>query len=34
MRQRLQEIGGGCDIQSQPGQGVRVMFFLPVRESK
>ena len=33
MRQRLQEIGGRCEIQSQRGQGTRVTFFLPVKEA-
>ena len=31
MRQRLEEIGGGCEIQSEPGRGTRVTFLLPVK---
>jgi len=31
MRQRLQEIGGSCEIQSQPGQGTQVTFVLPMK---
>jgi len=30
MRQRLQEIGGRCEIQSERGHGTRITFFLPV----
>jgi signal transduction histidine kinase len=31
MRQRLREIGGSCEIQSQPGQGTQVTFLLPMK---
>lgn len=31
MRQRLQEIGGRCEIESQPGQGTKVSFYFPGR---
>lgn len=31
MRQRLEELGGRCEIHSQPGQGTQVTFFLPVK---
>jgi ligand-binding sensor domain-containing protein/signal transduction histidine kinase len=31
MRRRLREIGGRCEIQSQPGQGTQVRFFLAVK---
>ena len=31
MLQRLQEIGGRCEIQSECGHGTRVDFFLPVK---
>jgi signal transduction histidine kinase/ligand-binding sensor domain-containing protein len=30
MRQRLEEIGGSCEIQSERGGGTQVVFFLPV----
>ena len=30
MQQRLEEIGGRCEIQSKLGQGTQVTFFLPV----
>jgi len=33
MRQRLQEIGGRCEIQSRPGPGTQVTFFLPANEA-
>jgi signal transduction histidine kinase len=33
MRRRLREIGGECEIQSQPGQGTQVRFFLAVTET-
>jgi signal transduction histidine kinase/ligand-binding sensor domain-containing protein len=33
MRQRLKEIGGSCEIRSQPGQGAAVVFSLPVVET-
>jgi signal transduction histidine kinase/ligand-binding sensor domain-containing protein len=32
MRQRMQEIGGYCEIQSERGRGTRLKFFLPVKE--
>ncbi|HUC86114.1 MAG TPA: two-component regulator propeller domain-containing protein [Candidatus Acidoferrales bacterium] len=32
MRKRLEEVGGSCDIQTQPGQGTQVTFFLPLKE--
>jgi len=32
MRKRLQEIGGRCEIQTQPGQGTQVKFFFPMKE--
>ena len=31
MQQRLQEIGGRCEIQSHQGRGTQVMFFLPMK---
>jgi len=31
MHRRMAEIGGRCDIQSQPGQGARLWFFVPVQ---
>ncbi len=31
MRQRLQEIGGRCEIRSQPGHGTQITFFLPAK---
>jgi signal transduction histidine kinase len=33
MQQRMREIGGRCEIVSQPKQGTQVTFFLPVKES-
>ena len=30
MRQRLQEIGGRCEIQSTPGAGAEIKFFISV----
>jgi signal transduction histidine kinase/ligand-binding sensor domain-containing protein len=32
MRQRMEEIGGRCEIQSEPGQGTRVTFVVAVKE--
>ena len=32
MRKRLEQIGGSCEIQTQPGQGTQVKFFFPVGE--
>ena len=29
MHQRLREIGGRCEIQSEPGRGTQVTFFIP-----
>jgi signal transduction histidine kinase len=31
MHQRLTEIGGRCDIQSAPGGGTKVTFFVPIK---
>src|SRR5262249_6021874 len=31
MRQRLDEIGGKCEIRSAPGSGTKVSFFVPVK---
>lgn len=31
MKQRLSEIGGGCEIASEPGQGTTVKFTVPLR---
>src|SRR5262249_54552089 len=31
MRQRLEEIGGRCEIQSEAGQGTQVVFYLPMQ---
>jgi signal transduction histidine kinase/ligand-binding sensor domain-containing protein len=31
MARRLVEIGGRCDIRSQPGQGTKVLFVVPIR---
>ena len=33
MRRRLAASGGGCDIQSAPGAGTRVVFSVPLRAS-
>ena len=30
MRQRLEEIGGRCEIRSERGGGTQVVFFLPM----
>jgi signal transduction histidine kinase len=30
MRERLQQIGGGCEIASVPGQGTSLVFTLPL----
>jgi len=30
MRQRLEKIGGRCDIQSAPGSGTEIKFFISV----
>ena len=30
MRQRLEKIGGGCEIQSAPGAGTEIRFFVAV----
>jgi signal transduction histidine kinase/ligand-binding sensor domain-containing protein len=32
MSQRLREIGGRCEIHSQPGQGTQVTFFVPISD--
>jgi signal transduction histidine kinase len=32
MRKRLQQIGGSCEIETQPGQGTQVKIFFPVKE--
>ena len=29
VRRRLAEIGGSCEVESQPGHGTRVTFFVP-----
>jgi ligand-binding sensor domain-containing protein/signal transduction histidine kinase len=34
MRQRLAEVGGDCVLESQPGQGTRLRFTVPLREPK
>jgi len=31
MVRRLSEIGGRCDIRSQPGQGTKVLFVVPFK---
>jgi signal transduction histidine kinase len=31
MRRRLEHIGGGCDIGGAPGQGVKIIFVVPMR---
>jgi len=31
MVQRLEAIGGRCDIRSQPGQGTKVLFVVPFK---
>jgi signal transduction histidine kinase len=31
MARRLAEIGGRCDIRSQPGQGTKVLFVVPLK---
>jgi len=33
MRQRMQEIGGYCEIQSERGRGTNIKFFVPVTEA-
>jgi signal transduction histidine kinase/ligand-binding sensor domain-containing protein len=33
MRRRLEHIGGGCEISSARGQGVKIVFFVPIREA-
>jgi signal transduction histidine kinase/ligand-binding sensor domain-containing protein len=33
MRNRLAEVGGGCEVQSTPGAGTRVKFVVPVKET-
>jgi signal transduction histidine kinase/ligand-binding sensor domain-containing protein len=33
MRKRLEEIGGRCEIQTEPGRGTQVTFFLPMKEA-
>ena len=33
MQQRLEQIGGRCEIQSQPNQGTQVRFILPLAET-
>jgi signal transduction histidine kinase len=30
MRQRLREIGGRCEIHSEPGRGTQIVFSLPL----
>jgi signal transduction histidine kinase/streptogramin lyase len=34
MRQRLDEIGGQCEIMSSPGKGTKVVFVVPVKLAK
>jgi signal transduction histidine kinase/ligand-binding sensor domain-containing protein len=33
MRRRLEQIGGHCEIDSAPGQGVKIIFSVPMRET-
>ncbi len=33
MRRRLQQIGGRCEIVSAPGQGVKIDFIVPIRQT-
>jgi signal transduction histidine kinase len=33
MRRRLEQIGGRCEIASAPGQGVKIIFTVPMRET-
>jgi len=33
MHQRLQEIGGRCEIQSEPGRGTKVTLFIPIHRA-
>jgi signal transduction histidine kinase len=33
MRRRLEHIGGGCEIGSAPGQGVKIVFIVPRRDA-
>jgi signal transduction histidine kinase len=33
MRQRLEKIGGRCEIQSAPGAGTEIQFFVSVHAS-
>jgi signal transduction histidine kinase/ligand-binding sensor domain-containing protein len=34
MRERLEQLGGSCEIVSAPGNGTRVVFRVPVRKSR
>ncbi len=34
MRQRLEEIGGHCEIHSTPGAGTEIKFFIPVTAAR
>ena len=31
MRQRLEDIGGHCEVESRPGQGTTIRFVLPLK---
>jgi signal transduction histidine kinase len=31
MRERLEQLGGRCDVVTAPGKGTRVTFEVPVR---
>jgi signal transduction histidine kinase/ligand-binding sensor domain-containing protein len=33
MRRRLEQIRGGCEIVSEPGHGVKIVFVVPIREA-
>jgi signal transduction histidine kinase len=32
MRNRLHDIGGRCDIQSERGHGTQVIFYVPLKK--
>jgi signal transduction histidine kinase len=33
MKRRLEHIGGDCEITSARGQGVKIVFFVPIRKT-
>ncbi len=34
MAERIREVGGACDIASEPGKGCRIQFSLPLKKSR